>query len=364
MAGEETLTSDEPQISSNMTFSEDDLAALDAEFQAPDEEETEDDVTDEAEEGETGEEEAEEEGEDEEEEASGEEAEGQEGDTEVAEEEPDGEADSEGEGEKEEAEGYELIVDGQPVTIDTEDELAAWAQKGIHYEKKRVGMERSVENATFTMNALVNDPMASLEEIWTQKFNGNHEQARQHLRKLCEDYVMPIWQEETAQPADRLKLQQERFSKRLQQQQTAHQQQQAGQFSQEDIQFIQSLDQRIHTALENVGLPSGDQTLRKWMVDVMRDGLPRGIQPDPQAAAEFIKSQQEQRLQALGNSAPAKDQKKTKAKKKAAKIQKAKARRSKHQGGKATPQGKRRQPQYMTSREWMDGLNHDLNLEP
>lgn len=366
MAEEETITT-EPAISSDLTFSEDDLTALEDEFKTPEEEEEEEE--DEPAEDEDQDADEEEGGGVKEEDEEGEEGtvdagDGDGGDKQAAEEETDAEAAAKVK-EEANAEGYELIVDGKPVLVETEDQLAAWAQKGIHYEKSRLQMEKRIEDATFTMNALVNDPLASLEEIWTHKFSGNHEQARAHVQKLCEGYLEPIWKELTAEPAKRLELQQERFQKRSMQDRAQQEQKQAGQFTQEDIQFIQQLDQQIAHALDDVGLPKEDVTLRKWMSDVMRDGLGRGIHPDPRAAAEFIKSQQAARQESLGNSAPVKDRKKTGAKAKAQKIAKAKQRRSQRQGGEKMPQGKgRREPQYMSSRQWLDGLNHDLNLEP
>lgn len=367
MANEDTnIIAGEPELSSSLTFSEEELSALEDDFKAPaDDDEEEDDAEDDSEDADEEEEEAGEEEEGEDDKVSDEDAEGG---TDAAEAGKDGEGEqaSEEDRDEESEEGYELLVDGRTVFVDTEDELAAWAQKGLHYERKRLEMERSVENATFTMNAMVNDPMAALEEIWTGKFQGNHEQARSHIQKLCEAYLEPIWRELTAEPAQRMKLQQDRFTAQSQKMQAQHNQATEGQFTQEDIDFIQNLDTQIESALTGVGLPAEDSTLRKWMADVMRDGLGRGIHPDPVMAAQFIKSQQQERDQALGNSAPAKDRKKTKGSKKAAKIAKAKARRSQRQGGdKSAPHGRRRKaPQFMSSREWLDSLNKDLQLEP
>jgi hypothetical protein len=363
MAEEDTAVQAEPQ---GLTFTEEELDQLEAEFEKPQketpDEEDELDLDDE-------EDEDEDEDEDEEEEA---EAEGKEDDEEEeeaeAETEADDESDSEGAREKDAEEGFELVVDGQPVQVDTIDDLAAWAQKGIHYERKQQENQKVVDDAIFTMRAMVNDPMPALEEIWTQRYGGNNEQARAHIAKLAENYLEPIWREMTAEPAERLKLQQERFNKRWQEHQQRQEAQQQGQFSQEDIQYIQTMDAQIGHALKSVDLPADNTTLRKWMADVMRDGLARGIQPDPVAAAEYIKSQQEERQRALGNSAPSKkDRKKTKAQgaKAAKKIQKAKARRSSRTRGQGqAPQRRRQEPRYMTSREWLNGLNTDLNLEP
>lgn len=360
MAEEETTTTEEPELSSGISFSDDELSALEDDFKAPEEEE-EDESEGEDEEGEEREDEEEEAGETEGEDDA-------EGAVDVeGKPEPEGkEEDAEGKETEGEPEGYELIVDGKPVLVDTEEDLARWAQKGIHYEKKRLEMERSVENATFTMNAMVNDPMAALEEIWTGKYAGNHEQARAHIQKLCEGYLEPIWRELAAEPAQRIQLQEKRFTARLQQQKAQNERSQEGQFTQEDIDFIQTLDGQIESALNGVGLPAEDPTLRRWMADVMRDGLARGIHPDPAGAAQYIKGEQQARSEALGNSAPAKDREKTKASAKAAKIAKAKARRSTRQGGgKSRPPSRQsRAPQYMSSRAWLDSLNKDLQLEP
>jgi hypothetical protein len=362
---EETTTVETPP--DGLNFTEDDILKLEEDFKAPEEDE-EDEGEDEDEDPDPG---LEDEDDEEDEEEDDEEAEGDE----------EGEED---EGAKDEAtppqkeapakkpkeektEGYELTVDGQQILIDTEEELAAWAQKGIHYEKKDRARQKVVDDATYTMNALINDPLASLEEIWTAKYGGNHEQARQHVAKLAETYLEPIWRELTAEPAQRLKIQQDRFNQRSTQQQKKQQQQQQNSFSQEDLQFIQTMDVQIAGALDSVDLPKEDVSLRKWMADVMRDGLDRGIDPDPRAAAEFIKETQEKRMKALGVPVPKKDRKPGGKKKPSAKkIAAAKARRSSRQGGTGTaPSGKKRQqPQYMTTRQWLDGLNSDLNLEP
>lgn len=363
---EETTTVETPP--DGLNFTEDDIVALEEEFKAPPQEDAEDEGEDEDEDPDAGLEDEDEEEEDEEED---EEAEGdEEGEADEGDPPADGkvkEAPEKKKAKEEKTEGYELLVDGQQILIDTEEELAAWAQKGIHYEKKDRARQKVVDDATYTMNALINDPLASLEEIWTSKYGGNHEQARQHVAKLAETYLEPIWRELTAEPAQRLKIQQDRFNQRSTQQQQRQQKQQQNSFSQEDLQFIQTMDVQIASALEAVDLPKEDVDLRKWMADVMRDGIDRGIDPDPRAAAEFIKTTQEKRLKALGVSVPKKDRKSGGKKKPSAKkIAQAKARRSSRQGGTGTaPPGKKRQePQFMTSRQWLDGLNSDLNLEP
>lgn len=366
MAGEENQAVKDPEISSTLDFSADELDALEAEFREPEQEvgEAGDELEEEAEEGEAEEGEEEEEGESETEgEEEGEEEGDEEGESAEETEEAEGEG---GEEAEEEQTQYELTVDGQRVVVEGEDNLAAWAQKGIHYEKKDRERQRVVDDAVFTMNALINDPMASLEEIWTSKFGGNNEQARLYVAQLASDYCEPIWREQTAKPADRLKLQQERFEKRQQQLHAQQQKAAEGQFSQEDIQFIQTLDSQIEGALEEVGLPKENATLRKWMADVMRDGLDRGIPPDPRAAAHYIKAQQDERQKALGETAPDKDRKKPKSKKDkaAAKIAQARKRRSSRQGGQQPQQSRKQEPRFMTTREFLDGMNRDLRLEP
>jgi hypothetical protein len=356
---DETTTVEEPK---GLNFTEDDIKALEEDFKAPAEDADDELGLDDEDEDEEGE--AEEEGEEEE----GGEAEGDEGEpggeTAVKE---DGEgktAEGKGKTAEEETEGYELLVDGQQILVDTEAELAAWAQKGIHYEKKDAARQKVVDDATYTMNAMINNPMVSLEEIWTSRYGGNNEQARSHVAKMAEQYLKPIWEEATAEPADRLKLQEDRFTKRAQNIQQQQQQAAQGQFTQEDLQFIQQMDVQIASALDAVDLPKEDQTLRKWMADVMRDGLERGISPDPGAAAEWIKSQQKARGKALGNPVPKKDRKKPGKNASAAKIAQAKSRRSSRQSGGGPAPVKRQRPQFMTTREWLDGLNNDLNLEP
>jgi hypothetical protein len=370
---DETTTAEAPP--DGLNFTEDDIIKLEEEFKAPPQEDAEDEDEDEDEDPDAG---LEDEGDEEEEEGEGEtEGEEEEDDDldedEEGDKEPEAKASKKGDkkksakGDEKPEQGYELLVDGQQILIDTEEELAAWAQKGIHYEKKDRARQKVVDDATYTMNALINDPLASLEEIWTAKYGGNHEQARQHVAKLAETYLEPIWRELTAEPAQRLKIQQDRFNQRSTQQQQKQQQQQQNSFSQEDLQFIQTMDVQIASALEAVDLPKEDVDLRKWMADVMRDGIDRGIDPDPRAAAEFIKTTQEKRMKALGVSVPKKDRKSGGKKKPSAKkIAAAKARRSSRQGGTGTaPPGKKRQePQFMTSRQWLDGLNSDLNLEP
>lgn len=355
---DETTTVEEPQ---GLDFTEDEITALEEEFKVPPVEDADDDDDDDEEdlEGEEEEEEEEEESGDEEGDEGG--PGGDVGEEEEGEEDP---AQGKGKEAEEETQGYELVVDGQSILVDTEAELAAWAQKGIHYEKKDAARQKIVDDATFTMNAMIDNPMVSLEEIWTSRYGGNNEQARSHVAKMAEAYLKPIWEEATAEPADRLKLQEERFTRRAQNMRQQHQQAAQGQFTQEDLQFIQSMDVQIASALEAVDLPKEDTTLRKWMADVMRDGLDRGINPDPRAAAEFIKSQQKARSKALGNPVPKDRKKPGKKTSTAKKIAKAKARRSSRQSGEGTAPVKRQRPKFMTTREWLDGLNSDLNLEP
>lgn len=278
---------------------------------------------------------------------------------------PDDEETSEGD-EDAAQEGYELVVDGQSVLVDTEEELAAWAQKGIHYERKQQDLERRVENSEFTVNAILKDPLNSILELWTaNEFGGNYEQARFQMRQLVENWLDPVWKEELAKPHERAAMQQQRMQSRHQRTQQQQQAQLDSSFTQEDIDFIQNMDVHISEALRESGLPAENKNLRQRMAQVMRDGVDRGIQPDPRAAVQFIKSQQEELSKALGNTPTPRDGKKSGKSSDPAAIKAAKNRRSKSQKGKAPRKGgrRRKEPQYITAREFMTGINDKLGVD-
>lgn len=265
-----------------------------------------------------------------------------------------------------EAEGGEFLVDGQKVVLETDAEIAEWVQKGIHYEKQHNQLLERVENSEFTVNAILNDPINSILELWTaNNFGGNYEQARFQMRQMVEGWLKPVWEEELAKPHERAQMQQQRMQQRHQQQQQHTQQQLESSWTNEDIEFFQNFDVQVGEALRAVDLPAESKPLRKWMAQVMRDGVERGIEPDFMAAAHFIKSQQDERAEALGKDPTRKDGRKTGKSKDAAAIEAAKKRRSSPQRSQSPQRGgrRRKEPEYITAREFLTGINDKLGVD-
>ena len=363
MAEDETITqddvleADEPQIANDLDFSDVEIEQLEQEFTDKDDEAQTTGASDAAE----SEKEEPDEGDVYEEEEEGAEVDDEE--TGEAEEES-----QEEEGEEEESSaGYELVVDGQQVLIDTEEELARWAQKGIHYERRAQETQKRMEDATFTLNAMLNDPINFLEEYYTEQLGGNNEAARGECYKICAAYVKPILDEIAADPASRAKLQQDRWQKRQQQQTQRAQLQQQQQFTQEDLTFIRDLERNIVGALEKAGLPGDSAPLRKRMADVMLAALERNEQIHPIDAAEFIKREQADYQNALKAAVPKGQPKEKRSKEeKEAAIKKARQKRSRKKVGTGSAAGRarRQEPRYITGREFLEGINTALNLEP
>jgi hypothetical protein len=351
----EVLTEESAEVSTGMDFSEDELAALEEGFSEDEPTEDESEETGEEEEEEAGEEEGEDSSGDPEEEGSSTPEEGEESLTE------DGEA-----GEETKDEGYELTVDGQAVLVDTEEELAAWAQKGIHYEKHAQETQKRMEDATFALQSMLNDPAAFLVNFHAGQNGGNREAARQVVFEICRNYVMPILDEQAADPAKRLQLQRARWDQDQQQAAQERRIEQQNSYTQEDIQELHNLERGANAALERVGLPQ-DSAMRKRMAGFMLGALDRGHQMHPIEAAEIVRREVDEYQKAAGKAAPKGQKKpdKRSRKEKQAAIKRAKAKRSRKKTGNATATGRRREePRTMNSREFLDGINTALNLDP
>ena len=145
MADEETTQTEEQEPSTNLVFSEEEIASLEKEFKAdesPEDEgkETEEGDDDEQEEGD----EESVDGFDTDEEADDDESDSDEDDTDGDEEGGEtGEDDTEED--EEEDEGFTLLVEGKTHQVENLDQLAALAQKGIFYEKRANESKRSLE---------------------------------------------------------------------------------------------------------------------------------------------------------------------------------------------------------------------------
>lgn len=364
MADDEVITEDVEIASSGMDFSDAELTALEEEFTTTDEPAKDEDEDADEEEGAGDEQEEDDTSGDA---ASTETAEGQEAADDGADRQGDSEAKEDGEEEEEGEEGYELAVDGQPVLVDTEQELMGWAQKGIHYERVAQATQKRMEDATFALNSMLHDPMTFLEEYHTGQNGGNNEAARGICYKIAERYMKPILDEIAADPAKRLQLQQDRWGRRQEinaQQQTAAAQ---NTYTQEDIQEIQNLERDANSALDRVGLPQDSAPLRKRMAEIMLTELNRGVQMHPIQAAEAVRREVDEYQKAAAKSAPRKGQKKVgkrSKKEKEAAIRRARAKGSRKKTGTGA-QARRRsaEPQFMNSREFLAGLNKSLNLD-
>jgi len=229
-------------------------------------------------------------------------------------------------------------------------------------------LEKRAEDSEWTVNAILKDPINSILELWTaNNFSGNFEQARFEMRKLVEGWLEPVWKEETAKPNERFQMQQQRMQTRHQKTQQQQQAQLDSSFTQDDITFIQNMDVNMSQALRDVDLPAENADIRKWMAQVMRDGIDRGIDPDPRAAAQFIKGEQEKRSEALGKTPTRKGGKKSGKSSDPARIAAAKARRSQPGRGGTAPKGGRRKkggpPKSMTTREFLSGINEAIGVD-
>lgn len=352
----------EPTTASQIDFSEE-VAALEAELEADETEETTDEPTEDEESGEeTGDE-------------GGEEAEG---DQDADEADEEGGDDTEGEAEGgEETEGaeeesgeatiYTLVVNGREVEVDGEEELAKLAQRGLAADEKFEAAHHESENAQFTMNAMLRDPMGFLQNVAAKQNGGDYEAARMQIGKIAENFLTPIYKELAAKPDEQRAIKAERERDRALQTRQGQTQNTEPTYTQEDLTWIQNLTQGCNAALEAEDLPAGDDAqanaLRKRMADLMMAAEDRRENMDPRQAAQIVKRERDEYREALGQSAP--QGRKGKKPSKAA-VKEARGKRSQKKKG-AANRGKKRgkaAPKTFSGRDFVKSLDSAFELEP
>ncbi|MCK5652761.1 MAG: hypothetical protein KAJ42_15330 [Gemmatimonadetes bacterium] len=366
MADEETTQTEEQEPSTNLVFSEDEIADLEKEFKA---DVSPEDEGKEAEEDDDEQEEGDEEsldGFDTDEEADDDESDSDEDDTDGDEE--SGETgEDEAEEDEEEDEGFTLLVEGKTHQVENVDQLAALAQKGIFYEKRATESKRALENANFTMRAMINDHFGFLEEFYTQKF-GNYESARKHVAELAHAYVVPYYKELQAEPEAQKQLQENRQLKRQArggQQNGNGQQKTERTYTQAEIEQLQTLEHNVSVALDEVGLPKDSDPLRKRMADIMLAAMARDETMHPLTAAKHLLRERKALQKELSRTVPKGRKRGKSGKQKKADIAVAKTRRSRKKSGTSEQRGERKvktQRTY-TGREFINSLNDAMGLE-
>ncbi len=366
MADEET-TQTEPEHSTNLVFSEEEIASLEKEFKA---DESPEDEGKEAEEDGDEQEEGDEEsldGFDTDEEADDDESDSDEGDTDGDEESSEA-GEDEAEEDEEEDEGFTLLVEGKTHQVENVDQLAALAQKGIFYEKRATESKRALENANFTMNAMIRDHFGFLEEFYTQKF-GNYESARKHVAELAHAYVVPYYKELQAEPEQQRTMAETRQLKRQAKmgQQNGQGQQESTErtYTQAEIEQLQTLEHNVSVALDEVGLPKDSDPLRKRMADIMLAAMARDETMHPLTAAKHLLRERKELHKELSRTVPKGRKKGKSGKQTKADIAAAKTRRSRKKSGTSEQRGERKvktQRTY-TGREFINSLNDAMGLE-
>lgn len=368
MADEETTQSDEPEASTNLVFSEEEIASLEKEFKADVVPEDEGEAADETE--------------GDEDEPKGDELDGfdtdpddDDEDDETVSDDDDPEGDEEGreaasdddEEDEEEDEGFTLLVEGKTHQVENVDQLAALAQKGIFYEKRATESKRALENANFTMRAMINDHFGFLEEFYTQKF-GNYESARKHVAELAHAYVVPYYKELQAEPEAQKQLAENRQLKRQArsgQQNGKGQQETERTYTQAEIEQLQTLEHNVSVALAEVGLPKDSDPLRKRMADIMLAALARDETMHPLTAAKHLLRERKALHKELSRTVPKGRKRGKSGKQTKADIAAAKTRRSRKKSGASEQRGERKvktQRTY-TGREFINSLNDAMGLE-
>ena len=267
---------------------------------------------------------------------------------------------------EEEDEGFTLLVEGKTIEVENVDQLAALAQKGIFYEKRANESKRALENANFTMRAMINDHFGFLEEYYTQKF-GNYEAARKHVAEMAHAHVVPYYQELQAEPDARAQMAENRQLKRQARsgQQQGNGQQPERTFTQAEIEQLQTLEHNVGVALTEVGLPKDSEPLRKRMADIMLSALSRDEHMHPLTAAKHLLRERKSLQKELARTAPKGRKRGKSGKQKKADIAAAKTRRSRKKSGTAEQRGGRKvktQRTY-TGREFINSINDALGLE-
>lgn len=367
MADEETTQTDDEEVTSsnNLVFSEDEIATLEKEFNEPAEDEgkeTKPEDEDEEEDDDLDGIDIDNEDEDEDEET-GSDDDDPEGDAGVRKE----AREDEDEDEEEEDETFTLLVEGKEHHVENVDRLAALAQKGIFYEKRANESKRALENANFTMSAMIRDHFGFLEEYYTQKF-GNYESARKHVAELAHAYVVPYYKELQAEPEQQRQLAENRQLKRQAKsgQQNGNGQQTEKTYTQAEIEQLQTLEHNVSVALHEVGLPKDSDPLRKRMADIMLDALSRDETMHPLTAAKHLLRERKALQKELSRTVPKGRKTGKSGKQKKADIAAAKTRRSRKKSGTGEQRGGRtvRTQRTFTGREFIDSINDALGLEP
>jgi len=367
MADEETTQTEEQEPSTNLVFSEAEIAKLEKEFTTDESPEDEGKETDEPK-GDEDEPEGDElegfdtdEDEDEDEDETGSDDDDPEGDEAGREAASDDEEEDE-----EEDEGFTLLVEGKEHQVENVDQLAALAQKGIFYEKRANESKRSLENANFTMRAMINDHFGFLEEFYTQKF-GNYESARKHVAELAHAYVVPYYKELQSEPDAQRQMAENRQLKRQARpgQQNGNGQKTERTFTQDDIEQLQTLEHNVSVALHEVGLPKDSEPLRKRMADIMLAALERDETMHPLTAAKHLLRERKALHKELSRTAPKGRKRGKSGKQKKADIAAAKTRRSRKKSGTSEQRGERKvkTQRTFTGREFINSINDALGLE-
>ena len=370
MADEETTQVEEEPSSNNLVFSEEEISKLEKDFNEPAEDEGKETKPEDEDEDEDEDDDAVLDGidldteDDDEDEETGSDDDDPEGDAGVRK--KAGEDEDEDEDEEED-EGFSLLVEGKTHQVENIDQLAALAQKGIFYEKRATESKRALDNANFTMRAMINDHFGFLEEFYTQKF-GNYESARKHVAELAHAYVVPYYKELQAEPEQQRQLAENRQLKRQAKtgQQNGNGQQTERTYTQAEIEQLQTLEHNVSVALQEVGLPKDSDALRKRMADIMLEAMTRDETMHPLTAAKHLLRERKTLQKELSRTVPKGRKTGKSGKQKKADIAAAKTRRSRKKSGTAEQRGERtvKSQRTYTGREFIGSLNDALGLEP
>jgi len=279
-----------------------------------------------------------------------------------------------GDGDEESTEGdtkpddyvYTLHVDGEEVEVESEEKLVDWAQKGMSLEKKSTETNRLAQDAQFTMNAIINDPMGFLEEMSVSQICGtrtpgfdDYESARNHVARICEKYLGPYLQEIAAPDTEKRAIKAERQLDQERKRSERDQQTQTEQYTQEDVEWMQNLQHDIDIALKEFDLPD-TAPIKGRMASLMDEAIESGGDMHPQEAAKIISKEREEYLKSLGGSV-SDDQ--SESKKKVA-VKEAKANKSRKKAGVSKGVKRpRKKVASINSRDFMDRIDEAYGLD-
>jgi len=279
-----------------------------------------------------------------------------------------------GDGAEEGAEGdtkpdeyvWELKVDGEERIVESEQELVDWAQKGMSLEKTSTENKQLADDAKFTMNAVINDTFGFLEEMTVSQICGtrtpgfeDYEQARNHVARLCEQYLGPYLQEIAAPDTEKRAIKAERQLAQERKRSERDQNTQAEQYTQEDVEWMQNLQHDIGMALKEFDLPD-TAPIKGRMASLMDEAIESGGDMHPQEAAKIISQEREEYLKSLGGSA-SEDQ--DEPKKKAA-VKEARANKSRKKAGVSkNVKRPRKKVASINSRDFMDKIDEAYGLD-